>query len=72
MARCDIGGLYWYPDFHGPAEYEEPCANPPTYRWRSDGIAPGHWNYRCDQHMRWLDRTTPGMTIEPYEERITT
>ena len=64
MARCDIG----HSPFWDPAVDEPPCLNQPTFRWRVDEFVPGHWNYRCNQHVRWLDPTILGMVIEPYEE----
>jgi hypothetical protein len=63
MNSCDIGGNYIYPDLHGPAVYQPACEKTPTHRWRSAGMVPGHWNYRCAQHVGWLDQSR--CTIEP-------
>lgn len=60
--RCDMGGLWWYPDPSGPAVYEDPCRAPVTHRYHAPGMAEGHWMYRCAVHVTWLD--APGMVVE--------
>lgn len=70
MVRCDIGGdyQYVYRTLSGPAvaEYQEPCMQPPVARWRPKdgaGVAEGHWNHRCAEHVGWLDASR--VDVEP-------
>lgn len=59
--RCQIGNPpMFYSDGH-PGH--PPCPAPPTVRYRSDGMVPGHWNFRCAAHAEWL--AAPGLIVEP-------
>lgn len=62
-ARCDVGGDHRYPDLNGPAVLRPSCESTPTHRYRSPGMADGHWQYRCTKHVGRLDTTV--CIIEP-------
>lgn len=68
MKRCDVGGNYFWPMVDGPAVYEPPCEATATHRYRSPGMVEGHWQYRCAQHVGWLDRNV--CTVEPLSREV--
>jgi hypothetical protein len=72
--RCDIGADCQSIGDH--IWYRPPCLSTPTYRWHqsgpnngwADGWAPGHWNYRCDTHVKWL--SVPNLIVKPLKQDV--
>ena len=65
--RCQIGNPQKFHSDGRPSD--PPCPAPPAVRYRSDGMVPGHWNFRCAAHAEWLN--APGLIVEqlnPHED----
>jgi hypothetical protein len=64
--RCSVGGDYWALP-NGEFEYQERCTNPVVARYQTKATEnPEHWNYRCLDHVGWLD--IDHVKIESLEE----